>query len=544
MLYRSATGTGTVGGMSNCSCAAEAAEGADRPQQLLDAVREQGPTGLAEELGDQRYLLTALLTEPDDLFDQNGHASSEYEQLMARVHELRCALDALEAHTVVALTRTIRREDVAAARDHAAQEAAAVPAQEKIDQRADRRTRREVSMTTRRSPHSSGTMLRASQRLVDSMPRMLGALTTGTIPAQIAQAVGSAVGPLQPAERREVDRILAERLPDLDGAGSRRWKREVDAIIAALDPEGEYERHQRARRDRHVALRPGEHGMSTISVHLPAREAATVFKRLSIEAERRRADGSREGHSAIMTDALVSTLLGRSEAMDPVTLDIGVMITDRALLTPDHADVAHIEGYGPVPAEAVRAELRDALREPADAEQDVYGPDGPTIRAVMRRIYTHPVTGELVAVESRAREYPPQMGLLLRWRDTTCRGPHCNAAIRQHDHIRPHAAGGPTSIGNGQGGCGICNQKEEDCQCVEVVDGPGHRVAWTSRGGTTRTTTADRLTPPGPHPPPGRRRTDQRDTARGPGREPDDADVGPKDRADIDSEDEADGQAA
>jgi len=94
---------------------------------------------------------------------------------------------------------------------------------------------------------------------------------------------------------------------------------------------------------------------------------------------------------------------------------------------------------------------------------------------------------------------------------------------RHHDHITPHAAGGPTSIDNGQGTCALCNQKERHLHHVTRETGdpddpgavtgtgetgasgdtgpgrsgrPGHRVTWTSRNGTTRTTTPTRLTPP------------------------------------------------
>src|SRR5699024_7295055 len=209
-----------------------------------------------------------------------------------------------------------------------------------------------------------------------------------------------------------------------------------------------------------------------------------------------RAEGARDGHGALMADAFTDTVLGREGGMEPVTLDLGVMITDRALLDPGCGDLARIEGYGPVPAEALRAELRDALAEPADPAADRYGPDGPQIRVVMRRLYRHPTTGEMVAVESRAREFPPAMRRFLRWRDGTCRAPYCDAPVRHYDHIVPASEGGGTSIDNGQGLCARCNLRQEEASArverVQRPDEPGHRVAWTGHGGTTVTTS-----PPG-----------------------------------------------
>src|SRR5699024_1452503 len=227
----------------------------------------------------------------------------------------------------------------------------------------------------------------------------------------------------------------------------------------------------------------------TVSAHLPALDAKLAHKRLSLEAERRRAEGARDGHGALMADAFTDTVLGREGGMEPVTLDLGVMITDRALLDPGCGDLARIEGYGPVPAEALREELRDALAEPADPADDRYGPDGPQVRVVMRRLSQHPTTREMVAVDSRAREFPPAMRRFLRWRDGTCRAPYCDAPVRHYDHVVPVSEGGATSIDNGQGLCARCNlRKEEASARVERVHHPdelGLRVAWTRPGGTT-----------------------------------------------------------
>ena len=83
-----------------------------------------------------------------------------------------------------------------------------------------------------------------------------------------------------------------------------------------------------------------------------------------------------------------------------------------------------------------------------------------------------------------------------RLRDRTCRGPHCSAPIRHIDHIRPHVAGGPTCLDNGQGVCAFCNDKEQQLASVERVGDPavdGHVVEWTTRLGTTRRTRSTRL---------------------------------------------------
>lgn len=493
--------------------ASSAAEDEDPHRQRLEAVRDRGPVGVAEELGDLTHLLTELIHEPQQLFDADEHGSQDYTQLLGRIHEASSAFEAFQAHTVVAHAEATRREDWETARDEAAHESDAAPPQAQVDDLADKRSGKDLSLITRRSPSEASHALGSSRRLVESMPNLLAALTGGKITAEVAHKAAVKARALEPEECLELDRVLGERLPDLDGAGTRRWGEEISAAMQGLDPRGAEGRHQRARRERNVTLRPGEHGMATLSARLPSIDAAQAHKRLSLEAERLRADGDRRGHQAIMADVLVDTVLGRGEEMEPTTLDIGLIITDRALFSPDGGELAQVEGYGAVPAEAVREQLRAALRDPETPEEDRYGPDGPAVRAVLRRLYTHPRSGELVAVESKARAFPPALARFLRWRDLSCRGPFCNAAIRQIDHILPRSAGGPTSTDNGQGLCAHDNGKEELFRSVRRLEknpGDGHEVEWTSRNGITRTTSPPPLArpsrPPGPEPeksPPG-----------------------------------------
>src|SRR5690625_7375571 len=98
-------------------------------------------------------------------------------------------------------------------------EADAVPAQDEIDRTAEKVAGREISMITRRSPSTAGRSLASSRRLVESMPEMLTALTTGKITSQTAYDTARSTAPLEPLARRQVDEVLGERLPDLVGAG-------------------------------------------------------------------------------------------------------------------------------------------------------------------------------------------------------------------------------------------------------------------------------------------------------------------------------------
>ena len=75
----------------------------------------------------------------------------------------------------------------------------------------------------------------------------------------------------------------------------------------------------------------------------------------------------------------------------------------------------------------------------------------PAVDQWVRRLYVTPETGELVAMDSRARPFDGKLAEFLRLRDQRCRTPYCDAPIRHLDHAEDHAKGGPTGAVNGQG---------------------------------------------------------------------------------------------
>ncbi|MFC7458322.1 DUF222 domain-containing protein [Brachybacterium sp. GCM10030267] len=409
--------------------------------------------------------------------------------LLDRLRSLTTAVAAVEIRATDALAAAVSRDAHGSGEE---------------SESTDRVSTREVSVVSRISPSAASRRMKASRRLVRNLPGVLSALAEGDIDAEKAYAAGQAVAPLDPTQRGEVDQALTARLGELAGAGQRQWRREIEAITQLVDADGEERRHEVARRHRNVTLRARENGMATLAITTTALDASAARARLSLEGEKLRAAGDTRGHSAIMADTAADALVGRSDGVDPVKLDIGVIITDRALFCPQNSEPALIEGYGAVPVSQVSASLRRATQESdSDAgDPDVDGPDAggahvdgaqrakdAALRATLRRLYTHPTSGELVAVESRARAFPHGLSRFLRWRSMTCSGPFCNAEIRHDDHIQPHSRDGATSLDNGNGLCARCNDKENQQLTARptgsaVGDGR-HRVRWRTRYGST-----------------------------------------------------------
>lgn len=338
--------------------------------------------------------------------------------------------------------------------------------------------RTEASAALKRSKAATGQTMSSCRRLVRSMPGMLAALAEGKIVAASCHQVSTVMGPATPEQRRQVDEILTEHLGHLEDCGPQEWGDEADKVLHTLDPDGAAARHQQAKRERSVTVRRGRHGMSTITAHVSGLDGARIRKGLSVAAEKARAGGDRRGHQQIMVDLFADALIGRGDGVDPTTLDIGVIITDRSLFAPAHADAAIIEGYGSVTYEHIRAEMQRAMVEDGDSD----------LALTLRRLYADADDGQLVAVESRAREFPKALARFIRFAHQTCRAPHCDANIRQTDHIVPWSQGGETSLANGNGLCAADNQKEESGQTVRVItdeNGVRRTVEWTSRYGQT-----------------------------------------------------------
>jgi hypothetical protein len=116
----------------------------------------------------------------------------------------------------------------------------------------------------------------------------------------------------------------------------------------------------------------------------------------------------------------------------------------------------------------------------------------------LRRLYTAPGTGELTAMDSRARLFPAGLRRFIQARDDTCRTPYCDAPIRHHDHIVPWHKDGPTSLSNGAGLCEACNHtKELPGWKAQPRPGPRHTIEITTPTGHTYRSTAPPLPGPG-----------------------------------------------
>jgi hypothetical protein len=230
-----------------------------------------------------------------------------------------------------------------------------------------------------------------------------------------------------------------------------------------------------------VTVRPAPDTRCWLTALLPATQGVGVLAALTRAADSARVAGDARGRGQVMADTLVERVTGQAAA-DAAPVEVQLVVTDRALLSGEGTPTC-LAGYGTVPAEWARRLLtRTQTQTPTTVPGG--GPDLTAEAQVwVRRLYTHPVDGTLVAMDSQRRMFDGALRRFLLARDAgTCRTPGCGAPVRHLDPVTPHARGGATIAANGQGLCVRCNLVKELL---------GWRARWSPHLGHRATATAE-----------------------------------------------------
>ncbi|WP_062539912.1 HNH endonuclease, partial [Mycobacterium celatum] len=338
----------------------------------------------------------------------------------------------------------------------AAEAAAGMPAA-----RRGRGVASEVALARRDSPVRGGRHLGFAKALVHEMPHTLAALELGFLSEWRATLIVRESACLGVEDRQTLDAELCADPGDLEGMGDARLAAAAKSIAYRLDPHAVVDRAAKAESERNVTIRPAPDTMTYLTALLPVAQGVSVYAAL-----RRAADTTFDQRSRgqVMADTLVERVTGRSAAT-ATPIAVSLVLSDHTLLGGD-ALPADIRGYGPIPAAIARGLVSAAATDPRS-------------RATLRRLYTHPRSGALVAMESRARTFPRGLATFIELRDQRCRTPYCDAPIRHRDHATPHARGGPTAAVNGLGACEHCNYVKEAAgwQVRTDIDETGRHTA-------------------------------------------------------------------
>ncbi|MCU1517523.1 MAG: nuclease [Pseudarthrobacter sp.] len=413
------------------------------------------------------------------------------------LEDLKSAIAGAQARGAVAL-------DV---RERAVQATAGVPASERGQGVAA-----QVALARREAPARGSRLLGLAKALVTEMPHTLAALDSGQMNEWRATLLVRETACLSVEDRCAVDEELSPDAGTFSGVGDRGVIAAARAAAYRRDPRSVTQRASHAASERSVSLRPAPDTMTYLTALLPVSEGVAAYSALSRHADVNRSQGDPRSRGQLMADALVERVTGTPGGISGV--EIQLVMTDRTLFQGE-SEPARLAGYGVVPAGWARNLLNTGLPE-----------NGKDLSVWLRRLYTAPGAGDLVAADSRARLFPGGLRRFIEVRDSTCRTPYCDAPIRHLDHVVPWHAGGTTSSGNGAGLCEACNHtKELPGWNARPSPGSRHTLQLTTPTGHTYQSTAPPLPGtrtkvpiPGPMQVAGRRRSYRLRAARAAGR--------------------------
>jgi hypothetical protein len=313
----------------------------------------------------------------------------------------------------------------------------------------------EIALARRVSPTTAGYQVIFAEQLVRDHPATLKAMVAGHVPMSAALTIVKECQVLEPEARRAVDADIAVEALELTPGQVRKA---VRYRVCEADAEAASRRAQVARSRKRIGFLPREDATATLWNVLPAEQAAACWTALDDHARGVRADGDERSIEHIMCDTFVERLTGQRKASE-VPVEIGVVISAASLLGESNEPAA-ISGYGAVPPELVR---RLATGKSA------WG----------RRLVCDPVAGHVTDVSPRRRRFDGPLRRLMLARDQVCRMPVCDAPIRDGDHLKRYADGGPTVRANSQGLC----ERSHYCR-----DQPGWAVAAREPSASARIT--------------------------------------------------------
>ncbi len=401
-----------------------------------------------------------LPTMPDPSDNRTDNPADDRARiaLLSALESLKAAAAATQARVAVEFDRSQRQEQ---------REAGVLSAKVGVG------VAEQIALARRESPTRGSRLLGLAKALVHELPHTLAALSAGELSEWRATIIAQATGMLSAEDRQAVDARLAGRLATMS---DRQVRAAALAAAYELDPRSVVDRAAYAVTQRRVTLRPAPDTMAYLAALLPAAQAVAVFAALHAAAGAARAEGDARNADQVKADTLVERVTGLTSA-PAVPVEIGLVMTDRALLAGDHTP-ALLSGYGPIPASHARTLAGGSSGSEGGLNE---------ARVWIRRLYLDPDTRVITDADRRRRLFPTHLRQVVIARDQWCRTPWCGAPIRHIDHARPYALGGATDPANAQGLCERCNYVKESAGWSTSATGQTGIVTTTPTGARHRT---------------------------------------------------------
>lgn len=328
----------------------------------------------------------------------------------------------------------------------------------------------EIAFARHRGPKTGIQYLNFCRILTEDLPYTFQALRLGMIIEDEAGIVVKETKDLTREQRMEIDFRLFTEACNIFGRGGKKLAALIRTWALAYGSQKEVDLEEKASKERYVSLFPIDRHRVKITGIMPTEMGVAIAQVLEGMVSQAKTAGDKRSRQHLAIDSLFEMLTGLKDS-GSIPIQLGLIMTDRTLFQ-GHAEPAQLEGYGVISAEKARMLMRGGNEHPS--ELDVW----------LRRLYTAPGTGDLIAMDSKQRLFTGNLKYFIKVRDQFCRSPFCDSPIRHLDHVVQAARGGPTSVENADGTCVFCNMsKEAPGWKEETIPGPRHTKRITTFSG-------------------------------------------------------------
>lgn len=339
-----------------------------------------------------------------------------------------------------------------------------------------------LALVLQQSPNSGIEYLNLSRVISRDLPFTRQGVREGKITYRQAEIIARSVRHLKKPNQAIIDSMLFNETHTCFVGGDAMLRDLIRQWALILEPVEEANLEEKAMADRYLNVYRFDAYRMKIDGLVPLEYGAAVSQVFAREVGRARAAGDERNQGKIAADHMFTSLAGIADH-ENIPFRVGLVMTDRTLLGLD-PEPALMPGYGYISAGKARKMLLGSWKRPEDIE--------------VLRLFTAPKTGDLMAMDSKARVITGKMKLFILYRDQYCRTPGCSGRINEIDHVTQAARGGPSCVENLDGRCRTCNQTKESPGWVErTTPGDRHTIRITTSSLHTHTSVAPPL--PGTH---------------------------------------------
>ncbi|WP_026373538.1 HNH endonuclease signature motif containing protein [Agrococcus lahaulensis] len=311
--------------------------------------------------------------------------------------------------------------------------------------------------------------------IVTTLPAAHEAAAEGRITTSHLRVIEAETRPLREDERLEAadrERVVAALVDEAERSSVSRLRSRAKQLVNDALTTPLQIRHETARQRRRVEVSDAGDGMVHFYAFMSAVKANAAMDRLTQAARARSKDDPRT-IDQFRADALEELLLGGVVPED-LHGTSGIQVRPMIVMPADALCFDGTAAEAEAAGHRFPAMLDGKVIVDLDTARRLAG-EAPT----WLRLFTHPVTGVAVTVDSYTPTAAQRHALL--GRDVRCRAPGCDRPARRADldHTRPWSQGGETSLSNL---AHICRRdhclKHDSRWAVEQL--PGGVLRWTS----------------------------------------------------------------